>query len=91
MNWRSAAQLARALVLAEVAFATGFLIMTMTFTKTAVALRAIDFPFDARRIFVAQLGLTASTLELDRRTRTSCARSHSTARRDAGRRAPARS
>jgi putative ABC transport system permease protein len=56
-------RLARALVLAEVALATGFLIMTMTFTKTAVALRAIDFPFDARRIFVAQLGLTRSALE----------------------------
>jgi predicted permease len=51
-------RMARALVVAEVALATGFLIMTMTFTKTAVALRAIDFPFDARHIFVAQLGLT---------------------------------
>ena len=55
-------RMARALVLAEVALATGFLIMTMTFTKTAVALRAIDFPFDARHIFVAQLGLTQSAL-----------------------------
>ena len=51
-------RLARALVVAEVALATGFLIMTMTFSKTAIALRAIDYPFDARRIFVAQLGLT---------------------------------
>ncbi|HEX6052498.1 MAG TPA: ADOP family duplicated permease [Gemmatimonadaceae bacterium] len=55
-------RIARALVLVEVALATGFLIMTMTFTKTAVALRAIDFPFDARRIFVAQLGLSQSAL-----------------------------
>jgi predicted permease len=55
-------RLARALVVAEVSLATGFLIMTMTFTKTAVALRAIDFPFDARRIFVAQLGLARSAL-----------------------------
>ena len=51
-------RLARALVVAEVALATGFLIMTMTFSKTAIALRAIDYPFDARRIFVAQIGLT---------------------------------
>ena len=55
-------RMARALVLAEVALATGFLIMTMTFTKTAVSLRAIEFPFDARRIFVAQLGLTQSAI-----------------------------
>src|SRR5262245_9792837 len=55
-------RLARALVLAEVALATGFLIMTMPFTKPAVAPRAIDFPFDARHIFVAQLGLTQSAL-----------------------------
>jgi putative ABC transport system permease protein len=55
-------RMARALVLAEVALATGFLIMTMTFTKTALALRAIDFPFDARRIFVAQLGLMQSAI-----------------------------
>jgi predicted permease len=55
-------RLARALVLAEVALATGFLIMTMTFTKTAVALRSIDFPFDARHIFVAQLGVSQSAL-----------------------------
>ncbi len=55
-------RLARSLVLVEVALATGFLIMTMTFTKTAVALRAIDLPFPAREIFTAQLGLTPGTL-----------------------------
>jgi len=55
-------RLARALVLAEVALATGFLIMTMTFTKTAIAMRAINFPFDARHIFVAQLGLTQKAI-----------------------------
>ncbi len=56
-------RLARALVLVEVALATGFMIMTMTFTRTAVALRSIDLPFAAREIWSGQLGLTQETLD----------------------------
>ena len=56
-------RLARGLVVAEVALATGFLIMTMTFTRTAVALRAIELPFAARQIFTGQLGLSGITLD----------------------------
>jgi putative ABC transport system permease protein len=56
-------RLARSLVVAEVALATGLLIMTMTFTRTAVALRAVEMPFDARGILTAQLSLTQRTLD----------------------------
>lgn len=55
-------RLARGLVVVEVALATGLLIMTMTFTRTAVALRAIELPFPARQIFTGQLGLQQATL-----------------------------
>jgi predicted permease len=55
-------RLARGLVVVEVMLATGFLIMTMTFTRTAIALRAINLPFPAREIFTGQLGLTQETL-----------------------------
>ncbi len=55
-------RLARSLVLAEVALATGLMIMTMTLTRTAVALRATDFPFDAGTIHTAQLALTEQVL-----------------------------
>jgi len=55
-------RLARSLVVVEVALATGLLIMTMTFTKSAVALHSIQFPFPARQIFTGQLGLRQQTL-----------------------------
>jgi hypothetical protein len=60
-------RLARALVVVEVALATGF-IMTMTFSKTAIALRAIDYPFDARRISSRNSASPASA-QLGRRAR----------------------
>jgi predicted permease len=50
-------RVARALVVAEVTLATGFLIMTMTFTRSAIALRSIHLPFPDRQIFVAQIGM----------------------------------
>jgi predicted permease len=56
-------RLARGLVVVEVALATGLLIMTMTFTKSAVALRAVPLPFAAREVFTGQLGLLQETLE----------------------------
>ncbi len=55
-------RLARSLVVVEVALATGFLIMTMTFTKSAVALRSIDLPFPDRQIFAGQVGVDWTTL-----------------------------
>jgi predicted permease len=50
-------RLARSLVVAEVALATGFLITTVTFVKSAVALRAVRLPFPASQILAAQLGV----------------------------------
>ena len=50
-------RLARSLVVGQVALATGFLIMTLTFTRSAVALRAVDLPFPSRQILAAQIGL----------------------------------
>jgi putative ABC transport system permease protein len=55
-------RLARSLVVVEVALATGFLIMTMTFTKSAVALRSIALPFPDRQIFAGQVGVDWTTL-----------------------------
>lgn len=55
-------RLARSLVVVEVALATGLLIMTMTFTKSALALHAIRLPFAARQVFTGQLGLPQQTL-----------------------------
>jgi predicted permease len=46
----------------EVALASGLLIMTMTFTKSAVALRAVELPFPSRQVFTGQLGLLQETL-----------------------------
>jgi putative ABC transport system permease protein len=63
-------RLARSLVVVELALATGFLIMTMTFTKSALALRAVSFPFPAHRIFTGQIGFPAETLgSVERRQR----------------------
>ena len=56
-------RMARRLVMVEVALATGLLIMTMTFARTAVALRTIDLPFDAHAVFTAQLALTQTALD----------------------------
>ena len=50
-------RLARGLVVGQVALAAGFLIMTFTFTRSAVALRAVTFPFPSHQIFAGQLGL----------------------------------
>ena len=55
-------RVARVLVVAEMALATGFLIMTMTFTRSAVALRAVDLPFPDREILAAQVGVGQETL-----------------------------
>jgi predicted permease len=55
-------RIARTLVVAEVALATGFLIMTMTFTRSAIALRSIDLPFPDRRILAAQIGAESEQL-----------------------------
>jgi predicted permease len=55
-------RLARSLVVVEVALASGLLIMTMTFTKSAVALRAVELPFPSRQVFTGQLGLLQETL-----------------------------
>ncbi|NOT08091.1 MAG: ABC transporter permease [Gemmatimonadales bacterium] len=63
-------RLARALVVGEVALATGFLITTVTFVKSAVALRAVDLPFPAKQIFTAQLGMSQELLaDPERRAR----------------------
>jgi len=56
-------RVARVLVVAEMALATGFLIMTMTFTRSAVALRAVDLPFPDREILAAQVGVGQATLD----------------------------
>jgi len=65
-------RLARSLVVIEVALATGLLIMTMTFTKSAVALHAITLPFPSHQILTGQLGLLQKTLgSADARTRLS--------------------
>jgi putative ABC transport system permease protein len=55
-------RLARSLVVVEVALATGFLILTMTFTQTAVALRAVPMPFAADELFTGQIGLSQETM-----------------------------
>jgi predicted permease len=63
-------RLARALVVGQVALATGFLIMTMTFTRSAVALRAVRLPFPAQQILTGQLGVGQDLLgDADRRVR----------------------
>jgi hypothetical protein len=55
-------RMARGLVVVEVMLATGFLIMTMTFSRAALALRAIELPYPARSIITGQLGLTDQAL-----------------------------
>jgi len=61
-------RLARSLVGVEVALATGLLLMTMTFTKTAIGLHAVRLPFPADQVFTGQLGLLQETLgSTDRR------------------------
>ena len=65
-------RLARSLVVIEVALATGLLIMTMTFTKSAVVLHAIPLPFPSRQILTGQIGLLQTTLgSADARARLS--------------------
>jgi predicted permease len=58
-------RIARGLMVVEVALATGLLIMTLTFTRSAIALRSVDLPFPDRQIFVAQLGLGADEMPDD--------------------------
>lgn len=48
-------RLSRALVIAQVALACGFLCVTSTFVRAAVALRAVEFPIDTTRVLAAQL------------------------------------
>jgi predicted permease len=55
-------RLARSLVVGQVALATGFLIMTLTFTKSAVALRAVELPFRSRQILAGQIGVEQDVL-----------------------------
>ncbi len=55
-------RLARSLVVVEIAMATGLLILTATFVKSAVALRAVDLPFPGREILTAQIGVRQETL-----------------------------
>jgi putative ABC transport system permease protein len=55
-------RVARVLVVGEMALATGFLIMTMTFTRSALALRAVALPFPDRDILAAQVGVGQETL-----------------------------
>lgn len=50
-------RLARSLVVVEVAVATGLLILTATFVKSAISLRAVDLPFLEREILTAQVGV----------------------------------
>lgn len=55
-------RLARALVTVEVALATGFLITTVTFVKSAVGLRTIDLSFPTRTVYSGQLGVLNEVL-----------------------------
>jgi predicted permease len=55
-------RLARGLVVGEVALATGLLVMTMTFTRSALALHAVEWPFPAREVLTGQIGLLQETL-----------------------------
>jgi predicted permease len=48
---------ARTLVMAEMALATGLLIVTLTFVRSALELRAVALPFPARQVFTAELDL----------------------------------
>jgi predicted permease len=55
-------RLARGLVAGQIALATGFLVMTITFAGSAVALRAVHMPFAAREILAGQVGLGQDVL-----------------------------
>jgi predicted permease len=49
------ARLSRALVVGQVALACGFLCVTSTFVRAAVAMRNVEFPLDTTRVLTAQL------------------------------------
>jgi putative ABC transport system permease protein len=55
-------RLSRTLVVVQLAFSCGLLIMTAVFVRSALGLRATAFPFETRDILTAQLGFTSAQL-----------------------------